>query len=207
MASLQKSNNSSSDTVYHVKSPDVSDNTGITIVCSWSMAESSQNSIPGEVQEESTRVIDLTSPLEEQSKNTNEQSDEVYTPAGNQEADKDQPETTVSSPDLSPRKLPISTPFRHQMHHARLRGLRRNFKKRRAWIHGATEKNNNLCLKNDNNYSSQPKSDDDESECEVMDGRKRRHIASTERRKRVRLLRGLVRVYCGDTDSSDSDSD
>ena len=40
-----------------------------------------------------------------------------------------------------------------------------------------------------------------------MNGRKRRHIASTVRRKRVRLLRGLVRVYCGDTDSDDSDSD
>ena len=207
MAFLQKNNNISPEIVYHVKSPEDSDNTGITIVCSWSMSESDQKSIPGDAQKKSTNVIDLTSPLEEQSDNTNGQNHEETTPAGNEEVDGDTEESTVSSPDLSPLKRSISTPFRHQMHHVRLRGLRRSFKKRRDWIQGKTEETNNLCVTNNNTSHAPQESDDEDSEGEAMNGRKRRHIASTVRRKRVRLLRGLVRVYCGDTDSDDSDSD
>ena len=206
MASLQK-NNISPEIIYHVKSPEECDNTGITIICSWSVAESDQKSIPGDAQKKSTSVIYLTSPLEEQSDNTNDQNHGETTPTGNLVVDGDTEESTVSSPELSSLKRPISTPFRHQMHHVRLRGLRRSFKKRRDWIQGKTEETSNLFVKSTNTSHAPQESDDDDSECEVMDGRKRRHIASTVRRKRVRLLRGLVRVYCGDTDSDDSDSD
>ena len=164
------------------------------------MAESDQKSIPVDAQKKSTSVIDLTSPLEEQSGNTNGQNHGETSPTRNQGFDEDTEESTVSSPDLSPLKRPISTPFRHQMHHVRLRGLRRSFKKRRDWIQGKTKETSNLCVKSTNTSYATQESDDEDSECEVMNGRKRRHIASTVRRKRVRLLRGLVRVYCGDTD-------
>ena len=148
-------------------------------------------------------VIDLTFPMEEEPNSTIDQNHEATTPTRNKEAD----ESTVSSPDLSPLKRPTSTPFRHQMHHVRLRGLRRSFKKRRAWIQGKTEETNENCLKNNDNFHSQQECDDTDSECDIMDGHKGRRISSTVRRKRVRLLRGLVRTYCGDTDSDDSDSD
>ena len=134
MASLQNNNNISPDIVYRVKSPEECDNTGITIVCSWSMAESNQKSIPGDAQKKSTSVIDLTSSLEKQSDNTNDQNHGETTPTRNQEVDEDTQESTVSSTDLSSLKRPMSTPFRHQMDHVRLRGLRKSFKKRRDWF-------------------------------------------------------------------------
>ena len=153
----------------------LSNDTGLVIANVWSLVDS-------------TSSKDSTTEL-------------IHTP------ENDDSETTSSteyqvggtSSGLPQLKRPISTPFRHSLDPIRLHGLRRKFKERALWIQNGSEVIPESTPNTNVQDSTGPVKEED-SDKEVED-RKCKHLSSTIRRKRKRILRGVIRNYARYADS------
>ena len=200
-------------------SEDVSTESGPMIVCTWSLADSNQDSIFKNIQKEWDAELDNT-PVQDDAKPPQEE--ELAGAMGNNPVQDGSTSPTEykdrgASSGLLRSKRPMSTPIRHSFDPVRIHKLRRSFKTRATWIQNDSEfipdatpddldKDSVSDVKEEdiNDEVVGRKRKDLVSEEDIDDemvGRKRKNLGSTIRRKRKRILRGAIRYYARYADS------